>query len=71
MVKTFKEKTQILQNQENNMKGSRNRMEGKLDKRVKENNETTDKGKDGRKSLRGSKTGMRNLNLAKLEESVF
>lgn len=53
------------------MEGSRNRMEGKLDKRVKENNETSDKGKDGRKSLRGRKAGMRNLNLAKVEESVF
>lgn len=44
---------------ENNMERSRNTMEGKLDKRVKEKNETKEK---GRKS---------SLNLAKVEESAF
>lgn len=44
------------------MERSRNRMEEKLDKKVKEKNETTEKGRKSR---------VRILNLAKVEESVF
>ena len=60
---------------DNNMEGSRNRMEGKQAKRVKEKNETTETGKDMGKSFRGKKARLRNLHLTGVamekKESVF
>lgn len=65
----------ILQKIDNNMEGSRNRMEGKQAKRVKGKNETTETGKDMGKSFRGKKAMLRNLNLTWVatdkKESVF
>jgi len=60
---------------DNNMEGSRNRMEGQQAKRVKETNETTETGKHRGRSFRGKKARLRNLNLTRVatekKESVL
>lgn len=59
VVKTFKEKTQNIS--EHGEQHGR-----KQDKRVKEKNETTEKGKDSGKFFRGKKARMRSFNLTKV-----
>lgn len=60
---------------DNDMEGSRNRMEGKQAKRVKQINETTETGKAIGRSFRGKKAKLKNFNLTWLavekKESVF